>query len=58
MDLHLISFLARTVVICGGQAEEYGISEIETTIGSGFKIGPKVRSYWLKWVHRASFREV
>lgn len=58
VDLHLISFLARVVDICGGQAEENGIFEMEAAIGSGFKVGPKIQNYWLKWVHRQSFCEV
>jgi hypothetical protein len=48
VDLHLISFVARILDICGGEVEEIDVSEIEVTIGSGFKIGLKLRVFKIR----------
>ena len=57
-DLHIISFLARLVEICGGKTDADGIATIEEQIGTGFKIGEKVQAFWTTWTGRESFQKV
>jgi hypothetical protein len=50
--------LARLVEISGGKADSAGIDKIETQIGTGFKVGDKVRTFWTTWTARESFQQV